>query len=97
MLPDDAHKIIRSVRIHSSNCISGFLFFDKDGSIIQEIGHTNTQTSDTVLLDENEIIVGAVFKYDQSSKVNTNWQFKIAKLESPLNLENIDAVGEMEK
>ncbi len=97
MLPDNAHKIIRSVSIHFSDFISGFLFFDKHGALIQEIGNTNTQTSDTILLDENEIIVGVVLKYDPSLKVNTNWQFQIAKLESPLNLDNIYAVDKMEK
>ena len=45
------------------------------------------------MLDENEIIVGAVFKYDPARNVNTNWQFQIAKLESPLNLYNIYTAG----
>ena len=97
MLPDDTHKAIRSVRIYFSDCIHGFSFLDKKGALIQNIGTTFTWESCLVLLDENEIIVGLVVKYDPSKKVYTNWQFQIAKLESPLNLDNIYAVGKMEK
>jgi hypothetical protein len=47
------------------NCIRGFYFFDKDGALLWEIGETAWTSSlkkETVMLKENEVIVGVVAK-----------------------------------
>ncbi len=41
MMPEDALKKIRSVRIDYNDIIYGFSFFDKDGALLWEIGITN--------------------------------------------------------
>ncbi len=63
MLPPDSHKRIRSVRIHHNSYIGGFKFFDKEGALLWEIGKIDTGMKvKTVLLAENEVIVGVVAK-----------------------------------
>ncbi len=64
MIPKKALSKIRSVNIHCyfHRCISGFAFFDKDGALLWEIGVTTEKEKETVLLDENEVIVGVVAK-----------------------------------
>jgi hypothetical protein len=63
MIPADALKKIRSVTIHYLSYIHGFCFFDKDGAWIWEIGDTRSVLKkETVLLEENEVIVGVVAK-----------------------------------
>ncbi len=65
MMPADAHTKIRSVTIHNNNyCIYGFSFFDKDGALLYKIGYTTNDSlaKETVMLAENERIVGVVAK-----------------------------------
>jgi hypothetical protein len=40
MLPEGAHKKIRSVRIFYLEQVTGFSFFDKDGALIMSVGDT---------------------------------------------------------
>ncbi len=63
MIPKDALNNIRSVSIHYYYYIGGFSFFDKDGALLWEIGWTDSSWSKkTVMLEENEVIVGVVAK-----------------------------------
>ena len=64
MIPTDAINKIRSVNIHYYfNCIDGFSFFDKDGELLWKIGYTDIEMDvETVLLEDNEVIVGVVAK-----------------------------------
>ncbi len=64
MIPKDALKRIRSVTIyHRDSFIEGFTFFDKDGALLWEIGWIDPDDDmETVLLAENEVIVGVVAK-----------------------------------
>ncbi len=62
MIPKDALNKIRSVTIHYNHFIHGYSFFDKDGALIYRIGDTDYERKETVLLAENEVIVGVVAK-----------------------------------
>ena len=63
MIPADALKKIRSVTIHFSDRISGFSFFDKDKKLLWKIGYTTSVLEkETVVLEENEVIVGVFAK-----------------------------------
>ncbi len=63
MLPADALNKIRSVTIYYWTCIHGFSFFDKDGALLWKIGYTDPEfEGETVVLEENEVIVGVVAK-----------------------------------
>ena len=65
MMPEGCHNKIRSVSIHyNSNCIRGFSFFDKEGALLWKIGliGLSWMTVETVLIGENERIVGVVAK-----------------------------------
>jgi hypothetical protein len=63
MIPTDALNKIRSVTIYYywNEYISGFRFFDKDGALLWEIGWIGLG-KETVVLEENEVIVGVVAK-----------------------------------
>jgi hypothetical protein len=65
MLPSDALNNMRSVTIHywPNSSIDGFSFFDKDGALLWKIGVTDPDyIVETVLLAENEVIVGVFAK-----------------------------------
>ena len=64
MIPADALHKIRSVSIqYDIHRIWGFSFFDKDGALLWKIGGTHAGLKkETVLLAENEVIVGVVAK-----------------------------------
>jgi hypothetical protein len=65
MIPKDALNKIRRATIYSlKNTISGFSFFDKDEALLYKIGCTThtMKKKETVLLAENEVIVGVVAK-----------------------------------
>ncbi len=63
MISDDALNKIRSVTIKYTDRIHGFSFFDKDGVEIWEHGDTRSWLKkETVVLAENEVIVGVVAK-----------------------------------
>ncbi len=63
MIPADAHNKIRSVTIYNGFCIAGFSFFDKNGALLWKIGDTDPGYEyETVVLAENEVIVGVVAK-----------------------------------
>ncbi len=84
MIPKDALNKIRSVTInHNMQSIFGFEFFDKDGALLWDTGYTYTSRKETVLLEENEVIVGVVAKlYPGYLSAYTDFQFMIAaKLE----------------
>jgi hypothetical protein len=71
MMQADAHNKIRSVTIHYYYClhyICGFCFFDKDGALLWKIGYTGSKLEETVMLEENEVIVGVV------AKLYPDWQ-----------------------
>jgi hypothetical protein len=83
MIPRDAIPKIHRVTIYYyeyRNCIVGFSFFDKDGALLWEIGRTYSRLEKgTVLLAENEVIVGVVAKHTSySQSVYTDFQFQIA-------------------
>jgi hypothetical protein len=64
MIPADALHKIRSVKIgYHSRAITGFEFLDKDGARLWKIGRSEWfywYNWDTVVLEENEVIVGVV-------------------------------------
>ncbi len=65
MLPEGSHKMIRSVNIHRyPGCVAGFSFLDKEGALLWKIGYTNDDSvfKETVVLEENEVIIGVVCK-----------------------------------
>jgi len=64
ILPAHTTTSIRRVIIHfCSYSIGGFSFLDKDGATLFEIGATWLGfNAETVLLEENEVIVGVVAK-----------------------------------
>ncbi len=67
MIPADALHKIRSVTIHYSDvCIWCFSFFDKDGALLWKIGYYESWSEyETVMLAENEVIVGVVGKHSR--------------------------------
>ncbi len=78
MIPADALNKIRSVAIHPAlGYIRGFCFFDKDGALLYRIGLTGSSFSEeTVLLAENEVILGVVAKlYKHFQSFYTDFQF----------------------
>ncbi len=82
MMPKDALNKIKSVTIYGgNNCISAFSFFDKDGALLWKIGYTGywKEVKETVVLAENEVIVGVVAKMWEDYQSNyTDFQFQIA-------------------
>ncbi len=62
-MPEGSHNKIRSVSIHYCGSIGGFSFFDKEGALLWEIGYIESWLKvETVLLEENERIIGVVAK-----------------------------------
>jgi hypothetical protein len=83
MMPADAHNKIRSVTIkYNNHCIWGFSFFDKYGALLWYHGFTTESywcNKETVLLAENEVIVGVVAKlYPGCLTAYSDFQFQIA-------------------
>ena len=80
MIPAGALNKIRSVTIHhNSKYIVGFSFFDKDGALLWEIGNTHWRRRETVVLADNEVIIGVVAKlYPERQSFYTDFQFQIA-------------------
>ncbi len=63
MIPVNALNKIRRVAIYYEECIYGFSFFDKDGALLWEVGWAyGGFKEETVVLAENEVIVGVVAK-----------------------------------
>ena len=64
MIPADALNKIRSVTIYyNTHHIMGFSFFDKDRKLLWETGDTYAGfDKETVMLADNEVIVGVVAK-----------------------------------
>ncbi len=79
MITADTLNKIRSVTIHHDHCIRGFKFFDKDRKLLWVIGVTGGWLKkETVVLEENEVIVGVVAKlYSDFQSVYTDLQFQI--------------------
>ncbi len=78
---------IRSVTIYYTAVIDlnkyyyirGFSFFDKDGAQLWWIGDTHARYKETVVLEENERIVGVVAKLaGVSQSLYCDFQFQIA-------------------
>ena len=63
IMPEGAHKRIKSVDIiyNNNRCIYGFQFFDKENKFIWQIGTTGSNV-ETVVLADNEVIIGVVAK-----------------------------------
>ncbi len=83
LMPAGSHNKIRSVSIYYySDHIDGFSFFDKERALLLKIGETDSddgEEKETVLLEENEVIVGVVAKlYNQHHSCYTDFQFQIA-------------------
>ncbi len=80
MMPADALNKIRSVTIHYRSFIWGFSFFDKDKKPLWKIGSTHRNwKNETVLLEENEVIVGVVARlYPSGLSAYTDFQFQLA-------------------
>ena len=84
MMPKDAHLRIKTVLIFyiSSLFVSGFQFFDYHNKIIWEIGYThpNMKTVETVVLADNEGIIGVVAKLEFCfQSAYTDFQFRIGR------------------
>ena len=63
MMTEEAHKMIKTVDIyHNGVCIEGFSFFDRDRLPIFEVGATKLYSSWTVVLADNEVIIGVACK-----------------------------------
>ncbi len=64
MMPAGCHNKIRAAEIRKYNGhIAGFRFFDKEGDLLWEMGNTcRYETSEIVLIAENEVIVGVAAK-----------------------------------
>ncbi len=79
-IPADAIKRTRSVTIHyDPHLIAGFSFFDKDGALLWKIGRAYREGVETVVLAENEVIVGVVAKlHCDYQSMYTDLQFQIA-------------------
>ena len=60
--------------------IKGFSFFDKDGKRLYKIGWIDSSyDKETVVLEENEVIVGVVAKLRKPwQSLYTDFQFQIA-------------------
>ena len=84
MMPVGADRKIRSVDIYNyeGSFITGFQFFDKDRKLIWQIGDiASHHVVKTVLIAENEVIVGVVAKLlIGSQSMYTDWQFQVAKI-----------------
>ncbi len=81
MIPADALNKIRSVTIYYQNDrIWNFKFFDKDGALLWKIGSIDDGFyKETVVLAENEVIVGVVAKlFPGYQSLYTDLQFQIA-------------------
>ena len=81
MIPADAlHKIRRVTIDHNTVWIYGFSFFDKDGALLWKIGETySDMKKETVVLAENEVIVGVVAKlFSRWQSLYSDFQFQIA-------------------
>ncbi len=64
-MPEVAYKRTRSIAIyHCHDRIEGFIFFDNDKLSLWQIGVTDSEwgSKKTVMLDENEVIIGVVCK-----------------------------------
>ena len=80
MMPDGAHRKIRSVKINYSSYIRGFNFFDKDGTLLWKIGSILPWFKvETVELAENEVIIGVVAKI-RFPAWYTDFQLQIAAI-----------------
>jgi hypothetical protein len=80
IMPEGSHNKIRSVSIHYLGCINGFSFFDKDKKLLWKIGNTTNRTNcvKTVVIEENEVIVGVVAKlYPNLQSLYSDFQFQI--------------------
>ena len=67
MMPEGAHLNIRSVHIYYyyGGGIGGFKFFNKDKSLLWDIGYTPSDSDldvETVELEDNEVIIGVKAK-----------------------------------
>jgi hypothetical protein len=63
MIPKNALNKIRSIKIYyeEDELIMGFRFFDKDGALLWKHGDTLSRLKkETVVLEENEAIVGVI-------------------------------------
>ena len=86
MMPVGADRKIRSVDIYNykgkTEFIVGFQFFDKDRKLIWQIGAIDSDNVvKTVLIAENEVIVGVIAKQSIGSQsMYTDWQFQVAKI-----------------
>ncbi len=79
-MPDGAVKVIRSVNIYDNgeDRVYGFHFFDKDRKLMWEFGKAVGRIQ-TVLIAENEMIVGVRARYREHLELNfTSFQFVIA-------------------
>ncbi len=65
LMPAGSPNKIRSVSIYYGIYIQGFSFFDKEGALLWGIGNTESyRPAETVLIAENEMIIGVVCKLD---------------------------------
>ncbi len=90
IMPEWAQKKIRTIEIFYDgfdSCICGLAFFDKHRKLIWKIGGKKARylTSErpyeveTVLIEENEVVVGVVAKLRQGFQSQyTDFQFQIA-------------------
>ena len=80
IMPEDVPEKIKSVNIYYTGFINGFHFFDKDGVLIWQIGATGSDwIKKTVLLEDDEVIIGVICKLLQGYQgCYTDFQFQIA-------------------
>ena len=64
MIAENVIHRIRAVTIYYWDCILGFSFFDKDEKLLWQIGNTWAEYKETVLIADDEVIVGVEAKLD---------------------------------
>jgi hypothetical protein len=83
MLPKGTETKIRSVTFtsHSAGYVYGFKFFDKDKKPLLDIGYTAGGSRETVMIADNEVIVGVVAKLHPSDSGHlSDFQFRIKRV-----------------
>ncbi len=82
MMREGSHNTIRTVNIHhKTEPITGFQFLDKERALFWQIKWIESWMKiETVLLAENELIVGVVAKLlSGCQSIYTDFQFQIGK------------------
>lgn len=78
------HRVGQIKIWYNSNYVAGFLFLDKSGNEMKQIGSQNMKSygSETITLEEGETIAGVRYcKHKFNPRFLSNLQFVVTKLE----------------